>query len=155
MKQLAAFLIIMLLVLTPSCKWLKEKGIIGKKERELSALLAQQDSIRIADSVRKALEIIKENARLDSLRIAEQAQREYKEMNRYNIIVGSFITPEYATAYSGEFASMGYKTSILKPANSRFQLVSAESHANLREAVRRLRQFQDTVVFDSWIYIGN
>jgi hypothetical protein len=155
MKHLAIFSVMLLLVFAPSCKWLREKGIIGKKDRELAALLAQQDSIRIADSIKKAQEIILENARLDSIRMAEEARREYEEMNRYNIIVGSFITPEYATAYSSEFASMGYKTKILKPANTRFELVSAESHQKLGEAVRRLRQFQDTVVFDAWIYIGN
>jgi hypothetical protein len=32
-------------------------------------------------------------------------------------------------------------------------MVSAEAHANFREAVKRLKQFQDTVAYDSWLYI--
>jgi tRNA(Ile2) C34 agmatinyltransferase TiaS len=146
----------MILVITPSCKWLKDKGIIGKKERrELAALMAQQDSIRVADSIKKAQDrlLAIEMARLDSIKVAEEEKIRLENENRYNIIVGSFITPEYARSFSDEFRSRGYNVKILKLEGTQFEMVAAEGHKNFRTAVERLRQFQDTVAFDAWLYI--
>jgi hypothetical protein len=152
MRHLTGFLVIMLLVLAPSCKWLREKGLIGRKADTMAVWKAHQDSLRVIDSVRKAQErlIAIENARLDSMKKAEQ---DWDLKNKYNIIVGSFITPEYARKYSADFAAKGYKTRILKLEGTQFEMVSAEAHDNFRTAISRLKLFQDTVVFDSWLYI--
>jgi hypothetical protein len=37
--------------------------------------------------------------------------------------------------------------------DSRFELVSAEAHDSFRKAVARLKEFQDTIELDSWMYI--
>jgi hypothetical protein len=155
MKYLSAFLIIMVLIMSPSCKWLREKGLIGKKKKDLAEMIARQDSLRVADSIRKAQErlLALEQARLDSISRAEQERLEMEMKNRYNIIVGCFITPEYARGYASEFTSRGYPASILKLEGTDFEMVSAESHQSLRKAIERLRQFQDTVAFDAWLYI--
>jgi len=92
-----------------------------------------------------------ENARIDSLRIAEENALELK--NKYNIIVGAFITPEYAVALNEDYKQKGYNSGIIKVEGSRFELVSAETHESFRRAVARLNQFQDTVEIYSWIYI--
>lgn len=113
---------------------------------------AKQDSIRIADSLRKAQEFIqaRENARLDSIRKAEEEL--LNAGSRYNIIVGSFITPEYAASMADEYTRMGYQAKVLKPAGSKFQFVAAEGHEDIRTAAKRLAAFQDTVQMESWIY---
>ena len=49
---------------------------------------------------------------------------------------------------------MGYNAKIIKPANSKFELVAAEGHKSLKTAIQRLAQFQDTVKMESWIYIN-
>jgi hypothetical protein len=74
---------------------------------------------------------------------------------RYNIIVGSFITPQYALDYAEFYRKQGYDSRILKVEGSRFELVSAEVHENFSKAVARLKQFQDTVAIDAWMYIRN
>lgn len=155
MKQLFIFLMLMLLVTTPSCNWLKKKGIIGKKARLEAEMRARQDSIRVADSIRKVQErlLAIENARLDSLKNAEQQRLDWESQNRYNIIIGSFITPEYARSFSDEFASLGYKTKIIRLEGTQFEMVSAEAHDNFSRAVARLKQYQDTVAYDAWLYI--
>ena len=155
MKHLIAFVLAVLLTVMPSCRFLKEKGIIGGKARKLEILRAQQDSIRVADSIRKAHERIMaiEAARLDSARQADEARQALLNSNRYNIIVGSFITPEYARLQAEEYRKIGYDAKILQMEGGRFELVSAEGHNNFRNAVSRLRQFQDTVNIDSWLYI--
>jgi hypothetical protein len=145
----------MILVLTPSCKWLREKGLIGRKSDTMVVWKMKQENLRKEDSIRKAQERILaiEKARLDSLNNQDVLQKEWEGRYRYNIIIGSFITPEYARKYSAEFASQGYNTRIIKLEGTQFEMVSAEAHENFSKAVARLKQFQDTVAYDSWLYI--
>lgn len=154
MKHFITLILIVLLATIPSCKYFKGKKLFGRKDHKLEALQAIQDSIRVADSIRKVQErlLAIENTRLDSLRIIEE--RNILELkSKYNIIVGAFITPEYARAKNEDFRQMGYDSRILKVEGSRFELVAAESYESFRKAVSRLSQFQDTVEIDSWMYI--
>ncbi|HDZ41199.1 MAG TPA: hypothetical protein ENH59_05930 [Bacteroidetes bacterium] len=144
------------LMLTSSCKFIKEKGWFGKSKADTMAVwLARQDSIRIADSVKSEEEKMKaiRQARLDSIQTAQQAQREWEERFKYHIIVGSFLTPESAGDYLDYYRSMGYNAQIIAGPENRFNLVSAEVHDNLNRALKRLYQYQDTVDFESWLYI--
>jgi hypothetical protein len=144
--------LILLLIILSSCDKIK---FFGKKARALAEMqmLARQDSIRVADSLRRAQDYLLsiENARLDSIRIAEEER--LANETKYNIIVGSFLTPEYAKDLAQEYDKMGYKTEIIKMANSKFELVAAEGHKSLKKAIARLAAFQDTVQIESWIYI--
>jgi len=145
-----------LIMLTSSCKFIKEKGWFGKSKADTMAVwLARQDSIRVADSIQ--VEINKmmalEQARLDSIQAAEQAQREWEARFKYHIIVGSFLTPEFAVDHLNYYQSMGYNAQIIDGPNNRFRLVSAEVHENINSALKRLYQYQDTVEFESWLYV--
>ncbi len=150
MRHLLAIALIVLLVAMPSCKFFGKKAA---KEKALAGLLARQDSIRVADSIRNVQERLMalENAKLDSIRMAEEAQLAMG--SRYNIIVGSFVTPQYALDLQAEYVKQGYNAQILKVAGSRFELVAAEGHKSFRTAVERLEQFQDTIQLDAWMYI--
>lgn len=152
MRSIPAFMLVLLLTVLPSCKFLQNK-VFGKKAKALAEMKALQDSIRIADSVKNAQDYFAalENARLDSLRKADE-ERKLNE-TKYNIIVGSFMTPEYARIMSDQYRSMGYNPQIIKLSGSRFELVAAEGHKNLRSAVSRLTAFRDTLQMESWIYI--
>lgn len=152
MRLLSAVILVLVLASLPSCKFFREK-VFGKKARTLAEMQARQDSIRVADSIRKAQDrlLALENARLDSLRLAEEAR--LANETKYNIIVGSFVTPEFAKSFASEYDVMGYHTRIIKPAGSKFELVAAEGHKSLRTAMQRLSGFQDTVQVESWIYI--
>ena len=155
MRHLSAILLIVLLIVLPSCKNIRERGLFGKKAKTLAALQAQQDSIRVADSIRivqKRLEAIEE-ARRDSLKMVEEARLSLEAQFKYNIIVGSFITPEYAKAWAEEYRQKGYDTKIISMDGSKFELVAAESHEHFNRALARLLQFQDTVDIDTWMYI--
>ncbi len=155
MRHLSIVFLIFLLGVAPSCNFIKNRGFFGKKAKTLATLLAQQDSIRVADSIRKVQDQILaiENAKLDSIRLEEEAKQLAAQTRKYNIIVGSFITPEYANGHSDTYRLEGYDTKVIKMEGSNFELVSAESHQSLREAISRLQQFQDTVEIDAWIYI--
>jgi hypothetical protein len=155
MRHLSAVLLMLLLAVAPSCNFFRNKGLFGKKSRTLEELRAQQDSIRVTDSIRKVQEKLKaiKNAKLDSIRLNEVASQAAARMGKYNIIVGSFITPEYAKSHAETYRQQGYDAKILEIEGSHFELVSAESHERLMKAISRLRQFQDTVEIDAWIYI--
>ena len=149
MRLLSSILLAIMLVALPSCKF----KLFGKKERAAAEMKARQDSIRVADSLRKAQEYLLalENARQDSLRRAED-EKLANEL-KYNIIVGSFITPEFAKSLAAEYSRIGYNVSVIKPGNSKFELVAAESHKSLKTAIQRLEMFKDTVQIESWLYI--
>jgi len=144
------FVLLILVVVSPSCK--KGRGLFGKKKDNTAAMLiARQDSIRVVDSIRRAQEelLAIEMARQDSLRRAE----EVIVASKYNIIVGSFITPEYAKSLAEEYKSKGYKVNILQMPGGRFELVSAESFDKIRPAVEKLKDYQENIVVDAWLYI--
>jgi hypothetical protein len=153
MRHLPAFVLIVILVVLPSCKFFKGGKLFGKKQKALVELLAQQDSIRVADSIKKVQDrlLAQEVARLDSIKKSEEEK--LAMASKYNIIVGSFITPEYAKGFAEEYRKLGYDAQILKMEGSKFELVAAEGHKSLRTALTRLNAFQDTVTIDAWMYI--
>lgn len=156
MRHLLIIFIAAYLILAPSCKKIKERDLFGKKAKILEMLKAQQDSIRVADSLKRVENRIRaiEVARLDSILRAEQEKAAYEARNKFNIIVGSFVTPEYAKAWAEEYRKQGYDTKIIKMANSKFELVVAESYDRFSKAVERLNMFQDTVDINTWLYIN-
>jgi hypothetical protein len=153
MRHLSAVIFIIMLVILPSCKYFKSGGLFGKKQKALDELLATQDSIRVADSLKKVQDhlLAMENARIDSLRRVEEERLAME--SKYNIIVGAFITPEYAKGFADEYRKLGYDAQILKLEGTSFELVAAEGHKSFRTAVTRLNAFQDTVTIDAWLYI--
>jgi hypothetical protein len=152
MRHLSAIVLIGLLIVLPGCKYFKKGGSSAKKT---SALLhARQDSIRVADSLRTIQEKLAaiETARIESEKTAEDERLAAESRLKYNIIIGSFITPENAKGLAEAYRNKGYNTRILKVEGSKFELVSAEGHESFRKAFNRLKEFQDTVNPDSWIF---
>jgi len=118
-------------------------------------LKAEQDSVRVADSLKRIENRLKaiEEARLDSIILAEAEKAAFEALNKYNIVVGSFVTPEYAQSWAEEYRKQGYDAKVIKMTDSRFELVVAESYDRFSKALKRLNQFQDTVDIDTWLYI--
>lgn len=156
MSRVIVLVLISLSLGLTSCKFFKSRGWFGsRKTNDMLEWQARQDSIRVADSLNRVMERMAamEQARVDSINKAEQERLAREARFKYHIIVGSFITPEYARSYEAYVKSEGYNTRIIKKPDSRFELVSAEAHESLAKAVRRLVQFRDTVVIDAWIYV--
>lgn len=154
MRNLVICILLLMLPFT-SCRWLKEKGIFGRKADTMAVWKARQDSLRIADSLRAVQERINlENQRLEAERLAEQQKLEWARKYKYNIIIGSFVTPEYASRLLEKYKSLGFSDARLIPLEgTRFEMVAVEAHDRLANAVKRLEQFRDTVAYDSWIYV--
>ena len=148
MRHLSAKGLIVILLLLPSCKFFNKKEKAAKALKELHAI---QDSLRVVDSIKtvQAQLLALENAKIEDARKAA----EEKLKNKYNLIVGSFITPQYAKTLAEVYQKKGYNPSIINMEGSKFQLVSAEAHATLKEAYAHMREFQNTFEKDTWIYI--
>ncbi|MFO7621216.1 MAG: hypothetical protein R6W81_08105 [Bacteroidales bacterium] len=158
MRHLLALVLLSIITLLPSCKFIKEKGWFGagKKARQFEMLKARQDSIRVTDSLKRIENRLRalEQARIDSIRLAEEEKQSWENRYKYNLIVGSFLTPEYARDWAEEYLKMGYsETRIIKMEGTGFELVSAEAYENYNRAISRLHQYLDTVNIDTWLYI--
>jgi Fe-S oxidoreductase len=115
---------------------------------------ARQDSTRVADSIKQVQDrlLAIENAKLDSVRKADEKRLALEGKYKYNIIVGSFITPEYAKGLAEVYRKQGYDTRILKIEGSKFELVSADGNDSFKKAVNRLKEFRDTTELNAWMY---
>jgi hypothetical protein len=148
MRHLSAIILVGLLLTTPSCKFFNKNA----KAKALAAMLAQKDSIRVADSIRTVHEqlVALENAKLEEARKAE----ELLALNsKYSIIVGSFKTPAYAKGLAEEYRKKGYNPTIIQMQGSTFELVAAESHPTINKAFNSLKEFQKSNEPDAWIYV--
>ena len=151
MKRLITVLLACMLLLTPSCKFMKSINPFGKKEREAEAIRKQQEAFRIADSIKVAAEqAAREKER--QAEIARLAQQEAMELSRYNIIVGSFLTPEYADGWLDHVTKLGYDAKIVEMDGGRWRLVSVNSYETLKDAWNALPRYQTEVQGDAWIF---
>lgn len=130
-------------------------NMFGKKKREEQARIETQrkkDSIATAQKKAKALKIKKqkeEQAKKDSIKKAEEARR---KLYKFHVIVGSFKTPQYATAYNDLIGKKGYQTELLTNSYN-FQMVSIGAFKSWREAVVELNKAREAIEPTSWIYI--
>jgi hypothetical protein len=148
MRPLYIILLLGFLYVLPSCKYFKK----GEKVRTMEFMKAQADSMKLADSLEQLQNRLMDQ-RADSARKAEEERLALASSHKYNIIVGSFLTPEYAKLYADEYRKEGYDPKIIQMEGSKFQLVSAEAFDSFRKAVTRLEQFQDTVQTEAWMYV--
>ncbi len=139
----------LLVILSSGCE------MFGKKKRAEQAaieLKAKNDSIAKAKKKAKALELKKQKeakAKQDAIRKAEE---ERKKLYKFHIIVGSFKTPQYATAYNDFIGKKGYQTEMYTNRYN-FQMVSIGAYKSWREAVVELKKAREAIEPSSWIYI--
>ncbi len=148
MRCLSVVLFIGFLFVLPSCKYFKK----GEKGKTMAFMMAQADSIKLADSLEK-VHILLMNQKADSVRKAEEERLALEASLKYNIIVGSFLTPEYAKTFADGYRKEGYDPKIIQKEGSKYQLVAVEAFNSFRKATDRLSKFQDTVQFEAWMYV--
>jgi hypothetical protein len=155
MKKTILLLMVGMIFLAPSCQFIKSHNPFGKKARiREQAIKMQMDSIRITDSLNFiAAQQQKERIRQDSLAFVE-SQKSAESSQKYHIIVGSFLTPDYATAYSAFYSDKGYQSKIVDMTGGRFKLVAASSYDNMHDAWKALKGYRDTVEYEAWIYVS-
>jgi hypothetical protein len=163
MKQSVGFIFVLMMVALPSCKFLRERGIIGgkKKADDIALMLARQDSIRVADSIRNAAKAAEAEAApiqeeqpvpVQERAVAVQDRALTAPTGRFSIVVGSFSNHDYAVAKADEFRLKGFNPEIIKSSVTFNELVVAESMNSFSKAVARLESFRAEVDPDAWLY---
>ena len=161
-RYVIVIFIIMILLFFPARRFLRNNGffLFDKKTLNEALLWAHQDSIRVADSLKR----IKIESNLPHDKQQDSTFKLNKEespalagdiRDTYCIIIGTFSNPENAKLAAGKYRSRGYKTSIISMTNRngiKTELVSVKSFNNLNEATSYLREFK--IKFDpkAWIY---
>jgi len=153
MKRIPMVILAVILLLTPSCDFMKSINPFGKKKaRETEALRQQQEAFRIADSIRVANEQQAEAERQRQAEMAPAAEQEVIDYSQYHVIVGSFLTPSYADAWLEHIRGLGYDARIVPMNGGRWSLVSAKSFGTLREAWNAIAAIQDNINGEAWVY---
>ncbi len=152
MKKLSLVLLAGILLLTPSCDFMKSINPFGRKVREAESLRQQQDAFRIADSIRVVNEAQAEAERARQAELAQAAQEEVRSVSGYHVIVGSFLTPSYADAWLAHIKELGYDARIVPMNGGRWQLVSAKAFPDLHAAWNAVGSIQDNINSEAWVY---
>jgi len=152
MKKIALLLLACILLLTPSCDFMKSINPFGRKAREAEALRQQQDAFRIADSIRVVNEKQAEAERARQAEIDQAAREAVSPVSGYHVIVGSFLTPAYADAWLAHIKGFGYDARIVPMNGGRWQLVSAKAFPDLHAAWNAVGSIQDNINSEAWVY---
>ena len=154
MKRLILVLLAVIMLLTPSCDFMKSINPFGKKKRQTETLQKQQEAYRVADSIRVA----NEQAEAEKARLAEQArlaeEQKTVELKKYHVIVGSFLTPAYADDWLGHIKGFGYDAQIVGMNGGRWHLVSAKSFDSVHDAYKAVGSIQEKIDSEAWVYRG-
>lgn len=161
-RYLLAIFIIILLLFFPARRFLRQHGffLFDKKTLKETLLWARNDSIRVADSLKR---IYIESNVPDDKQQDDLIKPDKKEnpvlagdiIDTYYIIAGSFANPENARLAAGKYRRRGYKTSIINMTNRngiKAELVSVKTFNNYNEAVSYLKEFKSKLDPEAWIY---
>lgn len=141
-----------ILLLTPSCDFMKSINPFGRKAREAEALRQQQEAFRVADSIRVANQKKAEAELARQAELAAAAEEASRAAAGYHVIVGSFLTPAYADAWLEHIRGFGYDARIVEMNGGRWQLVSARSFPDLHAAWNAIGSIQDNIDGEAWVY---
>ena len=138
------FIILTGTIMFSGCKFINEK-VLKKGSDTLEVYVYNLErQLQNADNERQASidQIMQESqAKIDSIIAYYEGELSSSGGRRiaaatgtYYLIVGSFKTPAYAAEWSAKVSGMGYRTEIVQVGY--WNLVSAGSHTNLREALQ-------------------
>jgi len=155
MRVLASVVILLFLFFISSCNNSRKGGPTGRKGKTLEMLRAEQDSIRMADSLRRIERRIQalEEARQDSIKMAAQENPAGTTGSKYNIIVGSFLTPDNALKRAEEYRNKGFDARVIIAEGNDYELVAAESYDQLAKAEERLNYIRNNIDKSAWLYV--
>ncbi len=152
MKNILLVFLAFIMLSATSCNFMQSINPFGKKKREAMALQEQREAYRIADSIRVVREQEAEAERLRQAELAREAEEQAVVMAGHHVIVGSFLTPEYADAWLEHIRGIGYDATIVDMDGGRWKLVSAASFPQQRQAYNALPSITERVDGEAWVW---
>lgn len=161
-RYLLAIFIIIILLFFPARRFLRQHGyfLFDNKTLKEALLWAHQDSIRVADSLKRIkIESVGPGNKQQDSKVKpgkeENPLKSTETESTYFIIAGSFTNSENARLAAGKYNSRGYKTSIISVTGKngvKTELISVKTFNSLNEATRFLIEFKIKFDPEAWIY---
>jgi hypothetical protein len=175
-KIIIALLFLLLILTLPSCRYIKQRLSLGEYSLKAAIKWAKEDSIRVADSLKRAMlehkvpeqtladsmekvisnKKVFEKALTDSLMsIKVQKISKKNKDQKFYIITGSFSNQVNAEKGARKYSVLGYETTILNATNrdgAKMKLVSVRIFNDYNQAKIFLKSFQKQTNPDAWIF---
>jgi ribonucleotide reductase beta subunit family protein with ferritin-like domain len=152
MKKILLFVVIIILV--SGCRYFEEKRLFSKKVDTLINYAAEMDKSLEVDTVPIQAETAAVSLQTEPPDIQEEDiyKSTYSGVaNRYYVITGCFMMPEFAERYAEKMRSMGYTTEIILRDDG-FHMVSVGSFGNLRASLDNLGSVRADITPKAWVY---
>jgi hypothetical protein len=152
MKKTLLFIVTILLV--AGCKYFEEKRLFSKKVDTLINYAAEMDkSIEVdTEAIQPETTAVGMQAEMPDIREEETYKSPYTgPANKYYVITGCFMIPEFAERYAEKMRSMGYTTEILLRDDG-FHMVSVGSFGDLRASLDNLGSVRADITPKAWVY---
>jgi hypothetical protein len=152
MKKILLFIVIIILI--SGCKYFEEKRLFSKKVDTLINYAAEMDKSLVVDTVPIQPETAAVSLQTEPPDIQEEDI--YKSTysgpaNKYYVITGCFMMPEFAERYAEKMRSMGYTTEIILRDDG-FHMVSVGSFGDLRASLDNLGSVRADITPKAWVY---
>lgn len=152
MKKILLFIVIGMLI--SGCKYFEEKRLFSKKVDTLINYAEEMDESLDADTaeIQPEQEMVSPQEDLPVESEDDIYQSTYAAAgNKYYLITGCFMIPEFAERYAENMRSMGYNAEIVLRDDG-FHMVSVNSYDDLRSSLNELGSVRADVTPDAWIY---
>lgn len=158
-KSYLTLIVLLSVVLSlSSCGDIPEQRLFGRRSLKKALLWAQEDSIRVADSLKRTVIVvdnIDDTPQVSLSFYEEEVLTSEDPKNQYYVIVGTYSIPENAKAMAEQFRNKGYPTKIIRSSDNignNLDMVSVHTCTNVDEAMNYLKQFHDEVDSSAWLY---
>ena len=178
MRSLPAIFLVTLLLGLPSCTFIRQRLPFGKYSLRVAKEWAKKDSLRVADSLNRAVAANKAFERMpnDSMKRIMSDKKDFEktltdslmsleDMNfqdgsastSYHIIIGSFTNHANAQKAAKKYSTQGFKTAIItKYGNDGImrEMVSVKVFSDREKASLFLKEFKGKYDPGAWLYTG-
>jgi hypothetical protein len=152
MKKILLYIVLAILI--TSCRYFEEKRLFSKKVDTLINYAEELDEQVEPDSADIQIGLEKVATETDITVDAEEDMFMTKfpsSGNRYYIITGCFMIPDFAESYAGKMQDRGYNAEIILRDDG-YHMVSVFSFNDLTESKSALQTVRAELAANAWIY---
>jgi hypothetical protein len=157
-RSLITLELLLLILVLPSCTYLKQRLNLGEYSLKSAIKWAEQDSARVADSLNRMMaekNTFNKTLTDSIMSLGEKSLPGNDIGSSYQIIIGSFANTENAKNVADQYSRKGYKTSMINGLNrygDKIVMVSVKSFDNADEARSYLKEFKKKIDSKAWLY---
>jgi hypothetical protein len=152
MKKILLYIVLAILI--TSCRYFEEKRLFSKKVDTLINYAEELDEQVEPDSLDAQIGLEQVETETDIPVDSEEDMFQTKftsSGNRYYIITGCFMIPDFAESYAEKMQNKGYNAEIILRDDG-YHMVSVRSFNDLSESKSALQTVRAELASNAWIY---